>query len=148
MAVENMQRGGWMRIAYRNRREPMQTPVSDPEFLPARFQPLLAAVVGVALVAMAIWFVAVGGLRGGLVHHDLAPASDVVFTVDINTAGVEELAQLPGLGPSTAQRVVLHRTTRGPFTSIDGLLDVPGIGPATLEQLRRHVRPIGAGETP
>ncbi|MFM8952751.1 MAG: ComEA family DNA-binding protein [Planctomycetaceae bacterium] len=126
----------------------MQTPVSDSEFLPARFQPLLAAVVGIALAGMAIWFVAVGGLRGGLVHHDLAPASDAVFTIDVNTASVEELAQLPGLGPSTAQRVVLHRTTRGPFTSIDGLLDVPGIGPATLEQLRRHVRPIGAGERP
>ena len=124
----------------------MQTPVSDHQFLPARFQPLLAAVVGVALAGMAIWFVAAGGLRGGLVHHDSAPASGVVFTVDVNTAGVEELAQLPGLGPSTAQRIVLHRTTRGPFTTVDQLLAVPGIGPATLEQLRRHVRPIGAGE--
>lgn len=126
----------------------MQTPAPDSEFLPARFQPLLAAAVSVALAGMATWFVAVGGLRGGLVHHDLAPVSNVVFTVDVNTASVEEIAQLPGLGPSTAQRVVLHRTTRGPFTSIDGLLDVPGIGPATLEQLRRHVRPIEAGAQP
>ena len=126
----------------------MQTPVSDPQFLPARFQPLLAAVVGVALAAMAIWFVAAGGLHGRLVHHEAAPATGVVFTVDVNTAGVEELAQLPGLGPSTAQRIVLHRTTQGPFTAVEGLLDVPGIGPATLEQLRRHVRPFGAGEEP
>ncbi len=126
----------------------MQTPVSDPEFLPTRLQPLPAAVVGVALAGMATWFVAAGGLQGGLVHYERAPASAAVFTVDVNTAGVEELAQLPGLGPSTAQRIVLHRTTRGPFTSVDGLLDVPGIGPATLEQLRRHVRPIGAGGAP
>ena len=126
----------------------MQTPVPDHPFLPARFQPLLAAVVAAALAGMAVWFVAAGGLRGGLVHHELAAPSGVVFSVDVNTAGIEELAQLPGLGPSTAQRIVLHRTTRGPFTSIDGLLDVPGIGPATLEQLRRHVRPIGTGEQP
>lgn len=126
----------------------MHTPASEPQFLPARFQPLLAAAVGIALAGMGIWFVAAGGLQGGLVHHDQAPASGVVFTVDINTADVEELAQLPGLGPSMAQRIVLHRTTRGPFTSVEGLLDVPGIGPATLEQLRRHVRPIGAGERP
>lgn len=126
----------------------MQPPVSDPHSLPARFQPLLAAVVAAALAAMAVWFVAAGGLRGGLVHHDTAPTSGVVFTVDVNTAGVEELAQLPGLGPSTAQRIVLHRTTRGPFQSVENLLDVPGIGPATLEQLRRHVRPLPAGEAP
>jgi competence ComEA-like helix-hairpin-helix protein len=108
----------------------------------------VAAAVAVALVAMAVWFAVSGGLRGGLVHHDAAPASGVVYTVDVNTAGAEELAQLPGLGPSTAQRIVVHRTTRGPFTSIEGLLDVPGIGPATLEQLRRHVRPIATGEGP
>jgi len=126
----------------------MQTPLPDHQFLPARFQPLLAAVVVAALAGMAVWFVAAGGLRGGLVHHDQAPASAALFSVDVNSAPVEELAQLPGLGPSTARRIVLHRTTRGPFTSIDGLLDVPGIGPATLERLRRHVRPIGAGGRP
>jgi competence protein ComEA len=126
----------------------MATPAPDSPLVPSRFQPLVAVAVAAALVAMAVWFAASGGFRGGLVHHDAAPASGVVFTVDVNTAGVEELAQLPGLGPSTAQRIVVHRTTRGPFTSVEGLLDVPGIGPATLEQLRRHVRPIAAGETP
>jgi competence protein ComEA len=92
--------------------------------------------------------VAAGGLSGGLVHHDAPPDATARFTVNVNNAGAGELAQLPGLGPATAARIVAHRRDHGPFTSLDGLLDVPGIGPATLEQMRPHLRPIRAGETP
>ena len=114
-----------------------------PSILPARSQPLVAAAVACALVAMAAWYVAAGGLRGGLVHHDAPPApSGPGFTVNVNAAGAIELAQLPGLGPATAQRIVDHRRAHGPFASHDALLDVPGIGPATLEQMRPHLRPI------
>jgi competence protein ComEA len=56
--------------------------------------------------------------------------------VSINSAGVEELDSLPGIGPALAQRIVSYRDTQGPFTSIDQLADVPGIGPSKLEQLR------------
>ena len=56
--------------------------------------------------------------------------------VSINSASLEELDSLPGIGPALAQRVVSYRETEGPFTSIDQLGDVPGIGPSKLEQLR------------
>jgi len=56
--------------------------------------------------------------------------------VDLNTAGVEELDALPGVGPSIAAAIVEHRERNGPFRSVDDLLDVPGIGPAKLEALR------------
>jgi competence protein ComEA len=62
--------------------------------------------------------------------------------VNVNGAGVDELAVLPGLGPATAQRIVDHRREHGPFTELEGLLDVPGIGPATLDAMRPHLRPI------
>jgi competence ComEA-like helix-hairpin-helix protein len=127
---------------------PMNRPDPAPSLVPARVQPLLAAIVGCALVAMAAWYVASGRLAGGLVHHDAPPAATVRFTVNVNAAGAAELAQLPGLGPATAQRIVEHRRDRGPFTSLEGLLDVPGIGPATLEQMRPHLRPIRGGEAP
>ena len=91
-----------------------------------------------------MWFVAAGGLGGGLVHHDTPPAAVARFTVNVNTAGPAELTQLPGLGPATAQRIIDHRRTHGPFASLDGLLDVPGIGPATLARMRPHLRPIRA----
>lgn len=112
--------------------------------LTARSQPLIAAAVACGLAAIATWYVASGGLRGGLVHHDAPPAAGVDFTVNVNAAGATELAQLPGIGPATAEAIVEHRRTHGPFASHDALLDVPGIGPATLERMRPHLRPIRA----
>ena len=119
-----------------------------PRLLPARAQPLFAAAVACGLVATAGWYVAAGGLHGGLVHHDAPPAAEAGFTVNVNTAPAVELAQLPGLGPATAERIVDHRRTHGPFASLDGLLDVPGIGPATLDRMRPHLRPIRAARAP
>ena len=56
--------------------------------------------------------------------------------VDVNSAGVEELDQLPGVGPATAAAIVAYRDQHGPFGSVDGLAEVRGIGPAKLEALR------------
>lgn len=108
----------------------------------ARGQPLVATLLLAGLVAMAVWYVVSGGLSGALVHHDAPPPATVVFSVDLNSADVTELAQLPGLGPATAARIVEHRRAHGPFTSVDGLLDVPGIGPITLAGLRGHLHPV------
>lgn len=129
--------------------EPFVTP-ADPSPSPrsSRGQPLLAGLLACGLVAMAAWYVAGGGLSGGLVHHDAPPPTTVAFTVDINSAPVTELAQLPGLGPATAARIVAHRQAHGPFTTAAALLAVPGIGPVTLEAIRPHLRELPAGETP
>ena len=56
--------------------------------------------------------------------------------VDLNTATVEELDTLPGVGPVTAAAIIAWRDTNGRFTSVDQLGDVDGIGPARLEKLR------------
>jgi comEA protein len=120
----------------------MNEPPPTPLLLPPRVQSLLAAATLCSLTALAVWFVAAGGLGGGLVHHDAPPEASARFTVNVNAAGAAELAQLPGLGPATAQRIIDHRREHGPFASLEGLLDVPGIGPATLERMRPHLRPI------
>lgn len=60
--------------------------------------------------------------------------------VDLNTATVQELDALPGVGPVTAAAIVTWRQTNGKFTSVDQLADVDGIGPARLERLRALVR--------
>ena len=59
-----------------------------------------------------------------------------VGPVDLNTATVEDLDTLPGVGPATAQAIISHREQSGPFSSVDQLADVRGIGPAKLESLR------------
>lgn len=56
--------------------------------------------------------------------------------VDVNAASVDELASLPGIGPTIAARIVAGR----PYASIDELLDVEGIGPKRLEAIRPRAR--------
>ena len=63
-----------------------------------------------------------------------------VGPVDLNTATVEQLDALPGVGPVTAASIVAWRQANGKFTDIDQLGEVDGIGPARLEKLRPLVR--------
>jgi competence protein ComEA len=60
--------------------------------------------------------------------------------VNLNTATVEQLDALPGVGPVTAAAIVAWRDANGKFTSVDQLGDVDGIGPARLDKLRALVR--------
>lgn len=55
--------------------------------------------------------------------------------IDINTADVEELDELPEVGPSTAESIIEYRRNNGDFTSVDELEEIPGIGPETLEKI-------------
>lgn len=60
--------------------------------------------------------------------------------VDLNTATAGALDALPGVGPVLAGRIVAWRAAHGRFTTVDELAEVPGIGPKALERLRPLVR--------
>ncbi len=62
-------------------------------------------------------------------------------TVMLNTATVEQLAQLPGIGLGRARAIVEDRRARGPYSRTEDLLRVRGIGPAIVERIRGMVSP-------
>lgn len=55
--------------------------------------------------------------------------------LDLNSAPEDALAELPGIGPVLAERIVEFRALNGPFATVDGLADVAGITPAHLDQI-------------
>jgi len=59
--------------------------------------------------------------------------------IDINTATLEQLDTLPGIGPVIAQRIIDYRQASGPFTSIDQIKDVRGIGDALFDDIKDHI---------
>ena len=69
------------------------------------------------------------------------PAAAPSGPVHLNTATLEQLDALPGVGPVTAQKIIDYREQHGAFSSIDELDAIPGIGPARLEQLREVAAP-------
>jgi competence protein ComEA len=62
------------------------------------------------------------------------PDPDVVL-VNINTATLEELDTLPGVGPTTAQKIIDYRTNT-PFSTIEDIMKVSGIGPSIFENMK------------
>lgn len=62
----------------------------------------------------------------------VAAGGDVAARVSLNSATLEQLDALPGVGPVIAGRIVLNR----PYAALEDVMRVPGIGPATFERLR------------
>ena len=50
------------------------------------------------------------------------------------------MMKIPGIGPVTAERIILHREDHGLFNSVEELLNVKGIGPKTLEKIRTYIK--------
>ena len=72
------------------------------------------------------------------------PQSTAGGLIDINTASLEALQEIPGVGPVIAARIVTFREQNGGFRAVEELLEVSGIGEATFAQMQPMVT-VGAG---
>ena len=69
---------------------------------------------------------------------DAAKLLALGLRIPLNTAQIEDLTVLPGIGERLAQKIVDYRIKAGAIGSYEELAWVPGVGPSILETLRRH----------
>jgi competence ComEA-like helix-hairpin-helix protein len=103
----------------------------------------VAAFVACVCLALLIaqWFF-FGGHRGQIVEFQEIKPRTADFKIDINQANWPEFMMLPGIGETTAKRIVEYRETHGPFTSHANLLDIEGIGERTLGRVGQFLLPV------
>jgi competence protein ComEA len=128
------------------RREAFETatrraPQGSPTGILARYGPQVAvsALVVVVLSGGALYTSRVSERAPQVVYRaSLEEAEDAAqgsLQVNINTADVDALDELPEVGPATAEAIIEYRQSNGLFRSVDELEEVPGIGPETLEEI-------------
>lgn len=69
----------------------------------------------------------------------LAKKKPPTHPINLNSASAAELQQVPGIGPSTAEKILQMRSSYGAFKSVDDLLAIKGIGPKRLEKMRKYL---------
>ena len=79
------------------------------------------------------------GSDSGEVHVSGNGASDAGTLININTAGSEELQQISGIGPVTAEKIIRYREENGAFGSVEDITNVSGIGEKTLEKMKPQI---------
>ncbi|MEJ2077883.1 MAG: helix-hairpin-helix domain-containing protein [Acidobacteriota bacterium] len=92
-------------------------------------------------------FLAVIAMFGLMVCASVDALAQPSKVIDINAASVQELDELPGIGPAIAARIVEYREKNGPFSKIEDLMEVRGIGEKKFLNLQDRVT-VGAASQP
>jgi competence protein ComEA len=80
-----------------------------------------------------------GGPGTGMSGGSVSGPGGAKPLVNLNTATLDQLESLPGIGPALAQRILDYREQHGPFRKVEDLLNVSGIGEKRLADLRSNV---------
>ena len=115
--ADHLKDGEQVRVPVRGRSEPLSAHQPTPE--PTRISS------------------STGGV--GMGRYPFAERSQAGPAIHLNSADQQELERLPGIGPTTAAKIVAYRTEYGPFARPEDLLNVSGIGPVRFEKLRPMV---------
>ncbi len=87
-------------------------------------------------------------LPAALVGATHAKKQPLAKPLDLNAATIEQLEQLPGIGPTTAKAIVRFRERSGPFRRVEDLLAIRGITKKRLEKLRPYVTVVASAPRP
>lgn len=92
-----------------------------------------------AIIAAAALTVAAPSSASPLQEKSQDAKAAPALVVNLNTAPAEQLERLPGVGPSTAARIIEYRQKNGGFKKIEELMNVRGIGEKAFLKMKSHL---------
>lgn len=116
---------------------PSPAKVETTDVWPLPAQVALAVVSGVVVILLGLH--GYQSSRWATRPAELRPGAAAAYRIDLNRADRAELLQLPGVGEGLAARITQYRREYGPFQQVNDLARVPGVGPSTLDRLRPWV---------
>ncbi len=69
-----------------------------------------------------------------------AQKGSLTTAININRASVDDLLRVPGIGPKTAEYIIVYRHTHGPFTDFDPLRGARGMSPQRYERIIKYLK--------
>ena len=72
-------------------------------------------------------------------NPDLEVSSEDELKINVNSADIQDLIKIPGIGPVLSERIVKYRNLHGPFKNTEDLQKVKGIGPKNINRFKEYI---------